>query len=228
MNALREIGDGLWTVTGKPIQFLSFPYELRCSIVQLGSSLWVHSPVQLDVARALVDGLGAVEHIVSPNKLHHLYLGDWANAYRSARLYAPPGLRRKRPDLRFDKELENHAEPAWEGELEQRVVRGSFFMDEVVFFHRASSSLILGDLIENHDPAKLRGLRLRLAAANRMLAPSGSTPRNYRLTFYDRRAARDTVEEMLSWQPKRVIMAHGPIVEDRATEFLHQAFAWLF
>ena len=224
----QELDPGIWTLEGKPIRFLTFPYELRSIIVDLGNgSLFVHSPVQLSVARPSLDAIGHVSHIVAPNKLHHRFLGEWAAAYPDAKLYAPPGLRDKRPDLPFFADLEDNAEPAWKSTLKQRVVRGSFFMEEVVFFHIASRTLILGDLVENHEPARFGALHRLAARANGMLAPDGSTPRNYRLTFLRRAAARRSVEEILSWEPRRVVVMHGPCVEENARQFLQNAFAWL-
>lgn len=228
MARLREVDAGIWTFEGDPIRFLTFPYELRCTVVDLGDgSLFVHSPVQLSLARRSLDGLGRVAHLVTPNKLHHLFLAEWAAAYPSARLYAPPGLREKRPDLAFSADLGDRAEPVWSSTLEQRVVRGSFFMEEVVFLHVPSRTLILGDLIENHDPRRLGALHRAVARANAMLAPHGSTPRNYRASFLRRSEARRTLGEILAWQPRRVIVMHGPCVEENASEFLRKAFAWL-
>ena len=60
-------------------------------------SLMLHSPVQCnDETRALVEELGPVRYVVSPNKLHHFFLGRWAEACPGAEIWAPPGLRRKR------------------------------------------------------------------------------------------------------------------------------------
>ncbi|MFP6683339.1 MAG: DUF4336 domain-containing protein, partial [Polyangiaceae bacterium] len=99
----------------------------------MDGSLFVHSPVQLsDATRAKVDEHGVVKHIVSPNKLHHLYMGDWADAYPAAKLYASPGLGKKRGDLRFEATLGDTPEPPWDGEIDQCVFRGSVFMEEVV------------------------------------------------------------------------------------------------
>lgn len=67
---------------------------------------------------------------------------------------APPGLKVKHPDLSFYKELADEPEPEWREVLKQKVVRGSWFKSEVVFFHEPSETLILGDLIENHSPLK--------------------------------------------------------------------------
>jgi hypothetical protein len=60
------------------------------------------SPVRLSTAlRREVDSLGAIRYLVSPNALHHLFLAEWKSAYPGARLYAAPGLQRKRRDLAF-------------------------------------------------------------------------------------------------------------------------------
>jgi len=227
VSVLRQIHQHLWVLAGRPIKFFGFPYELRSTIIDLGDALFVHSPVQMGVAKPELRALGSVNHIVSPNKLHHLFLPDWASEFPEARLYAPPGLRARRPDIHFHADLCDRPEPEWGEHIDQRIVRGSFFMDEVVFFHRASRTLILGDLIENHDPRNLTRAQRLLASANAMLAPHGSTPRNYRLSFVKREAARRTLREVLSWEPERVIVAHGPCIEEGTAEFLHEAFAWL-
>jgi hypothetical protein len=179
------------------------------------------------VAREAVNSIGSVTHIVSPNKLHHLFLGEWKRAFPEAKLHAPPGLRAKRPDLSFDTELADDSGAAWSAVLEQRVVPGSFFMNEVLFFHRPSRTLLVGDLIENHDPRSLKPWHRALARANGMLAPHGTTPRNYRLTFWRRSEARRTLHEVLLWKPRRVVVMHGPCVEVDAPAFLNHAFRWL-
>ena len=79
-----------------------------------GGRLWIHSPEQLDSAlQAELSALGEVAHLISPNKLHHLFLAQWLEAYPSAISYAAPGLIGKRRDLRFDRELGEQAEEAW-------------------------------------------------------------------------------------------------------------------
>ncbi|MCB1747370.1 MAG: DUF4336 domain-containing protein [Gammaproteobacteria bacterium] len=227
MNRLHALADGLWILAGDPIAFLGFPYDIRATVVRLdGGDLLVHSPVQVSALSALAALPGAVKYIVTPNKLHHVFLADWQRALPAARLYAPPGLRGKRPDLQFVGELGERPAAAWSGTLEQTLVRGSLFMTEVVFFHRASRTLILGDLIENHDPARFGVLQRSIARCNAMLAPRGSTPRNFRWTFLRRDALRRDLDVIAAWNPARVVVAHGPIVEQNAAEFLAHAFRW--
>lgn len=96
-------------------------------------------------------------------------------------------------------------------------------MDEVVFLHRASRTLILGDLIENHDPRDWSPLRRAVARANKMF---GETPVNYRLSFSDRHRAGEALRRVLDWCPERVVVMHGPIIEQDVDEKLRKAFAW--
>jgi hypothetical protein len=79
---------------------------------------------------------------VSPNKLHHLFLPEWKDRWPHARLYAAPGLGRKKKRLHFDAELGDEPESLWMTDIDQVVFRGSFAMEEVVFFHRASRTAI--------------------------------------------------------------------------------------
>jgi hypothetical protein len=140
---------------------------------------------------------------------------------------AEHAARQKRP-LRVDAIIGEAPDPHWGGAFAQVLASGSY-MDEAAFFHRPSRTLILTDLIENFEPAKLsRPLRLAAWAAG-SLDPHGSMPRYYRLTFLGRRRAalRAAVGTMIRWSPERIILAHGRWYADNATAELRRAFAWL-
>ena len=226
---LHKLADGIWALEGDPISFLTFPYEIRSTVIDLGGGeLFIHSPVQLSATGLLKTLPGQVKYIVSPNKLHSLFLEDWQMAFPEAWFYAPPGLKARRPSLSFHKELTDEPEPQWQGILRQKIVRGSWFMSEVVFFHEPSGSLILGDLIENHNPQGFGRLHRAIALSMAMLAPNGSTARNYRWTFFRRKQLRQDLQEILDWDIKRVVVNHGPIMDTGAQDFLRNAFRWAF
>lgn len=224
---LQQLADGIWIIDGESISFLSFPYEIRCTVIEVGGKLLIHSPVQLSASKYLERLPGNPGYIVSPNKLHSLFLADWQKAFPEVKFYAPPGLSRKLKKVSFAGQLSDVAEPEWEKCLKQKIVRGSWFMSEVVFFHIPSKTLILGDLIENHNPDKLNWLYRFIAKINEMLAPAGTTARVFRWTFIHRRQARADLEEILGWGAERVIVNHGPVVDHKAEEFLKHAFRWL-
>ena len=143
---------------------MGFPYPTRMSVVRLSDGAsWVWSPVALteELARA-VEAIGPVRHIVSPNKIHHLFLAEWAEKFPDASIYAPPGLLKRLPDLHFDAELHDEHDRDWAGDIDQVIFRGSLFMEEVVFFHKASRTAIVCDLIQRHPEKTMTGWRGKL------------------------------------------------------------------
>ena len=170
---------------------------------------------------------GAVKHLVSPNKLHHLALNDWHAAFPQSRLYASPGLAKKRRDIAFDAELGDVPESAWAAEIDQVLMAGSFAMTEIVFFHRASRTAIFADLIENFRPGWFKGWRGLVARLDGIVMPNPGAPREWRLTFTNRKAARAALARILAWRPEQVVMAHGEIVRTGGSAFIRNSFRWL-
>jgi hypothetical protein len=158
---LSQIERDIWIADGASVRFFGFPYPTRMTVVRLADkSLWVCSPIALSAPLAeTVNALGPVRHLVSPNKIHHLFLGHWAREWPAAKLYASPGLARRRRDLTFARELGDTPDAAWATDLDQVIFHGSFAMQEVVFFHRASRSAIVTDLVQKLDPAAVHGWR---------------------------------------------------------------------
>jgi hypothetical protein len=227
--ALQSIGDEIWIADGPTVSFYGFPYPTRMALVRLADGgVWVWSPVGLDPElREEVAALGPVRHLVSPNKIHHLFLGEWRAAWPDARLYASPGLARRRRDLDFTAELGERPDPAWDGQIDQVVVAGSLAMDEVLFFHRRSSTCLVCDLIQRHDPATARGWKGWAMRLDGLVGPGGSTPREWRASFIKRSRAREAVRRALEWQPERLVIAHGEWAPTGATEVLKKSLAWL-
>ena len=155
---LEQIHDALWLVEGQIVSFYGFPYPTRSIVARLGNGdLWVWSLVKLrPELRADLETLGPVRHLVSPNKLHHLYLRDWQIAYPRAQLWGPLSTIRKRRDLKFRDPLRDSVPPEWGSDIDQVWFRGSFAMDEIVFFHRPSRTVIVADLIEAFSDRFLR------------------------------------------------------------------------
>ena len=158
---LVPFGQNLYVADGPTVSFFGIPYPTRMAVARLSSGqVWVWSPISLTKElAAAVDALGPVGHIVSPNKLHHLFLPEWQERWPDARLYAPPGLARKRKQLHFDAELGDRPEGAWLNDIDQAMFRGSFALVEVVFFHRASRTAILGDLIQRFPESAAIGFQ---------------------------------------------------------------------
>lgn len=224
---MRRIDDELWVVE-RPLRFLGgVELGTRMTVARLADrSLFLHSPVALDAAlrRALGD-LGDVRHVVAPNRFHHLFAGDYREAFPGARLYAAPGLPEKRPDLRFDAVLANDTPAPWHGEIDQECVAGLPLLSEVAFCHRASRTLLVSDLAFHIGPEApwLTRQCFRLIRAYGRFGPTVVE----KLILRDRAAAQDSLERILAWDFDRVVVGHGAILERGGREALRRGYAWL-
>ena len=223
---LCELARNIW-IAERPQRFYGLEVGTRMTVVRLADgNLLLHSPVVLDPElRRELDSIGRVCFTVAPNRVHHLHAGEVAEAYPEARLWVAPGLERKRPDLQFVGVLGDEAPAEWKEEVDQVFFRGRPYENEVVFFHRASRTLIMCDLAFNFGPRAAPPTRLlmRLLRSYGRFGPSKLDP----LLIRDRRAARQSLERILAWDFDRVVVAHGDVLESGGREALRQGYAWL-
>lgn len=226
---IEEFAPSLYVADGPIVSFYGFPYATRMAIVRLtDNSLWVWSPVALTESLFnSVSNLGPVRYIVSPNKIHHLFLAEWAERWPKARLYAPPGLAQRKPKLRFDEQLGDAPDPAWAEDIDQVIFRGSLAMEEVVFFHRKSRTAIICDLIQRHPESAITGWKGALMRLDSLVGEHGSTPREWRASFLRRGKARTARETLLRWEPKRLLIAHGECSQTNACSIIEDALSWI-
>lgn len=229
MAMLKQFGDEVWIAAGAGARIAGFHYPARMAVVRLSDGqLFIWSPIRLDeTLRAAVDALGEVRHIVAPNSLHHLFLAEWKSAYPAPKVYAPPGLRKKRADIVFDADLGNTPSPDWAGEIDQVPVHGNLITTEVVFFHVKSGTVLFTDLIQQFPAGWFSGWRAVVAKLDLMVGAEPSVPRKFRIAFTNRRAARSSLQCIFAWPAEKVLMAHGTPVEQDAGAFLRRAFGWL-
>jgi hypothetical protein len=219
-----ELAPGIWT-TARPQRFWGIETGTRMTVVQLDrGELFVHCPVALDTStRREVEALGEVRVVVCSSLYHHLYAGQWMQAYPQATFCACPGLERKRSDLHFDHVLGDAPHELWSGELEQ-VFFSARFEREVVFFHPKSRTLITADALLN-----LSKHSSRLTRAVAFMMGNDAPGKGYleRIAVRNRAAAREQVARMLDWPCERIVLAHGALVERNGREVLRRAYAWL-
>lgn len=226
---LVEFGQSLFIADGPSVDFMGFDYPTRMAVAKLAEGgLWIWSPIKLtEQSIAEVNSLGSVKYIVSPNKIHHIFLNEWAGQWPEALLYTPPGLVERKPDIHFDRELADEAPPEWRDEIDQVIFRGSFAMEEVVFFHRISRTAIVCDLIQRHNPDDMKGFKGMLMRLDGLVGDKGSTPREWRASFLKRGPARAAREKVLNWNAEKLLIAHGKCVHSDASSLIEKALDWI-
>lgn len=225
MSELVQHAEGLWT-TAAPHRFLGLHLGTRMTVVRLpGGSLWLHSVVAVDDLLAdEIQAHGPVGHIVIPNLYHHVYVSDAIQRWPAARVHAPAAMRRKRPELRIDAELSETPDPGWAGALVPVHIDGSM-LDETVFVHAPTRTLISSDLVENFDSSPHLPTRLYLTASG--VYGKVGWPRLLRPMYRNRRATRRSLERLVALDFDRVILAHGQVLERGGPAAVREAFRWL-
>jgi len=226
-NQLTELDENLWTAESSH-KFLGVDFGGRMTVVRLRSGkLFLHSPVRLnDSLSRELDALGEVAHIAAPNKFHHLYISDYVDSYPRAKFYAAPGLTEKRRDIRFDGVLSDTEEPDWKDEIKQHLFRGMPAVNEVVFLHVESGTVIISDLIFNFSNDLSAGQSIFAGLIGAYNKPAVSRMSKY-IFIRDNEKARESAETILSWEFDRVLLAHKDAVQAGGHEAVRKAFDFL-
>lgn len=219
---LSEYVPGQLWLQEYPIRFAGCDFNARMSVIKVsGKELLIHSPCEIDPeTKKAISALGHVAYIVAPGTYHHLHIPSAQAAFPDAETYICPGVERKRSELDFDWILGDQPPEAWAGVLDQVLVRGNKFIWEVAFYHRASRTLLLVDLIENitdKTPNVNWLLRLWWKVVFRMWNNPKPAP-EYQMGWTDKLAARRSLEKIIEWDFSRIILSHGDLIETNAKE----------
>jgi hypothetical protein len=217
---MNSLGDNIWTL---PLPFTLGGCQLgtKTTIVRSEGNLLLISPGPFTEAhlRALRE-LGEVTTLLAPNKMHHLYLSDAIKHFPKAQLILAPGLPEKRPDLSHQSILPCSLEQ-WG--LEGQFVRGLPDLNETVFFHRPSRTLILTDLAfhfpkHSHLPTRLM---LRLNGA---LGRFGPTRLLKHVFLKDKRLFKEDMARVMQWPIEKIVVGHGVEVLEGGLDRMKAAF----
>jgi hypothetical protein len=212
LTTLLALGEGLFTAEDR----LRLPggvlLPIRTTVVRLSDGgVLVHSPTspRAELVEA-VAALGPVRALVAPNLLHHLWVGAWQERFPEAKLWAAPGVARKRRELRVAETL-GEATPPWADVFAPLPLAGCPTLAEHVFFHATSRTLVCSDLLFNIRTPETwaTSLVLRLAGTRGRLAMS----RAWWRYAQDRVALWASLERALAWDFARVLVGHGEVFE---------------
>lgn len=228
MNQLTQFGEHVWICEGPRVRMMTIPFTTRMTIVELEpGSLWVHSPIDptAEIQEA-VNALGDVKAIIAPNRIHSLGVEPWKRLYPLAEVWVSPRFQERHPDIPIDHVIGQEPPLAWKGEIDILPFQGSSFLDEVVFFHGRSGTLIITDLIQRHDPFEETRFWRLVKGAVGVLGSAGGTARDLLSTFNDRVSARESAEALLQWDFDRVVISHGMCITKDAHRVVEDAFQW--
>jgi hypothetical protein len=236
INVYKPLAANIGIVDG-PFEYLTvggirlpLPFTTRMTVVRLANGdLFLHSPIKFDerLAKELCE-FGTPRHLVSPNQFHYAHIGEWATAFPGAISWASPRVRQRAQarhvDVKFTRDLDANPPGEWREEIDQLLFPGGYFK-ELIFFHKASRTLILTDTIINLELDKISEPWRTATKFTGMHHPRGQIFFGIKLPLlFQRGKAKAAIGKIYSWQPQRIVLSHGRCFDSNANEAIRRIF----
>jgi hypothetical protein len=217
---MKQLADNLW-VKVYPLALLGTLLGRTVTIIRLSSGrLVLHSTAPFsrrDVEE--IRACGELSWLVEAMILHDTYARQGRDAFPHIPFLAPNG---------FDEVVNFATQPLlptpaeWSGELEVFPLAGLPRLQEHVFLHIPSRTLIVADLVFNFNPEETGWdffFHHYLAGIKRYPGLSWI----FRLCIHDHSAFRESMTPILAADFDRIIVGHGRIVERNGKALLRRA-----
>lgn len=227
MSRLTELpSGGVWTAA-EQVWFAGVRLRATMTVLRLADGgLWVHSANEpTPELCAELDRLGHVRWIVVPNRYHHLHASAMKARYRDAQVIGPRSAQSRNEALALDVASDDERLPALVPEVAPVALRGVPFLDETLFFHPATGSLIGADVMMRGCAADHFTWRW----ASRLFGQFGryKAPPDVRKNTRGGPEVRQALDEIGKLPVKRILVAHSDPVEDEPLERLREAWSFV-
>lgn len=207
---IKNISQNIW-VKESHFKALGCKGSTRMTLIKTTQGLLIHSPVNLDDAEINeINTIGKVTHIVAPNLFHHMYFAQCAEIFPDATCWAPQGLAQKTSYLPAHKILDATKPIFNKDELRQLEMNGHK-LNETIFFHPASATLITADFIYNYRAEQHTAEKLFFRLLN--CYDKVAVPFYHSMSITDKPIFSQSLTDIYNLPIKRIIMSHGRIIE---------------
>lgn len=168
------------------------------------------------------------------HSLHSRWAGEMQLAYPDALIYSTrkmAALLHKTHGITVDRIIpsyeEEHVQFEWSNEIEYKFIPSLSHLDEVVFLHKASGTLVITDLCFNFDPAEVNTVFRTYLQIFNGLRPLTVTPM-FRSAVSDRKLMKKSLDEVLQWDFDKVHVCHTKPQLEKAKEiFINETYRLL-
>lgn len=217
---LTAVAENLW-LAQYPQRFFGIEVGRNVTIIRLRDGrLVIHSTAPFTSADLLaIRELGQPGWLLDATLFHDTFAKQGCAAFARIPYLAPRGFRQ----IADVSTLPLDQPPAqWSGELDVLRLDGAPKVNEHVFLHRASRTLIVADLLF-HFPQNSRGwTRLvvrKLMRLPRLIGMSALL----RLMIRDKSAFLRCLKEVMKWDFDRIIVGHGEVINTGGKAVLRDA-----
>ncbi len=192
VSGLQPFGKNIWIANGPKVRDMGIMFTTRMTIVKLADgSCWVESPVSVpfDTLKRITE-LGPVRYIIAATPRHVWRLDGWHTLFPEAQLWTArnTSFTLKKGNLPITGILGDTPDQGWADDFDQLAFQGSSLIEEVLFFHRQSHTVILDDLIQTHTITKGKPFLNALLKLSDAIDPYGGVGIDMRTHFHKSRS----------------------------------------
>jgi hypothetical protein len=225
-TSLQELSPGGIWINERKLWFGGVYLRSRMTIIRLADDkLWVHSASEpTPELCAELDRLGQVGWVVVPNKWHHIQASAMKVRYPNAQVIGPASAKLRNKSLALDVDINDERLSSLVPELSPVVLKGVPFLDETLFFHSKTNTLIGADLMMcgcSADHWTWRWVSRVFGQYQHYKAPP-----DVRWNTRKGPDVSQAIEDLAKLPLERILIAHSDPIEDRPVEQLKEA--WRF
>ena len=220
---LQLLTDNVWT-DHEPMRFFGLPLGRRVTAIRTqANEVVVFSPLSWSPAhQAELEALGKISLMVVPSRWHDRYFDQYLDKLPGCRFAGSAGVRANHASWNLTA-LESCAQTL--REFEWCTLPGMPNVEETVFFHRPSRTMILADVLFNLGAGDTVTTRLLYRLAG--IGPRPGPSRLEKFLIRDQRAFAEGWRRVLAWDVARVAVGHGHVIDREANQVLREAYAYL-
>lgn len=214
---ISQIAPGLW-VFRQSSSFLGISWQRIMTVIRLqDATLAVHAPIRMTPELITsVKLLGKVSMVIAPTSFHYQAAIDCAAIFPEAKLLYAQAIDGQLPEsLEYVKNkipLDAFAFSQLAPSLEALPIQGMPYLNECVFYHRASQTLLSSHLFQWNVRAKNWLMRF-VGRIFRCDAERLSLSRLCRLCIRDQVQFFESLAKANLWPIRRFVLSHGTITE---------------
>lgn len=193
---------------------------VRTTVVQLKMGQVMISPGS-QLTPEQLRSAGTVTDLVAPNLFHCAGLPKAQKTFPQAKVWGSPGCRELKTNISWTGDL-NPKDWPYQEELPMLLIQGMPKVNETIFFHRRSKTLIVSDLCFNLQDARGVGcwIILNLFGTYRRFGVS----RFWLKMTKDFPALKNSLRQLFEWDFENIVMSHGSTVVQDGKDRLKAAF----
>jgi len=210
---MQKLAEDIWFIPHQ-LKVLGVDIRRNVTVIRLQSGkLVIHSTAKFSEANIHeIRKLGEPGWLVEGMVDHDTFSKAGREAFPQIPFLAPEGFAKR---VNFEVQALDAAPPEWLGQVEVIPIDGAPSMNESVFFHHASGTLVVCDLLFNFP--EIPGLWAKfLLLPGLGLNPSPGFSKRLKISIRDKEAFRKSLEKVMALPIKRIVPGHGVVLEDEA------------